>query len=237
VFLLLARNRMLGQECDNVRPGLRFFSVDTYKAAETILVRKTKIVLLGTAAAVIYGIVHDQITARLCVEYFTIAHPPLFPTDSPTILGICWGIAATIGVGALLGALLALVSQSDNLPPLPVRRVLKPILVLLAATAISAALAGLLGFELSRRAIVGLPATFAELVPASRHHRFMAVWFAHGASYLVGVSGGALVILRIWRQRGGPRVLSVFPRTKGAILRALFLVAIAGLVVWFRFAK
>lgn len=30
------------------------------------------IVLLCIASAVVYGILHDQITARLCVEYFTI---------------------------------------------------------------------------------------------------------------------------------------------------------------------
>jgi hypothetical protein len=200
-------------------------------------VRKTKIVLLGAIAAVAYGIAHDQITARLCIEYFTIAHPPLFHTASPTVLGICWGIAATIGVGALLGALLALVCESPGLPPLPLRRVLNSILGLLAATAISAVLAGLVGFELSRRAVLGLPAALAAAVPPGRHDRFMAVWFAHATSYLVGVIGGSLVILRIWRQRGRPRVLSVFPRTKGAVLRALVLAAIAGFVVWFRFGR
>ena len=67
-----------------------------------VIMRTSNIVLLCMAAAIAYGIVHDQITARLCVEYFTVAHPPLFHTTSPTILGICWGIAATFGVGAIL---------------------------------------------------------------------------------------------------------------------------------------
>jgi hypothetical protein len=65
----------------------------------------------------------------------------------------------------------------------------------------------------------------------------MAVWFVHGASYLVGVTGGSLVILRIWWQRGRPHVLSVFPHTKGAIIRALIIAAIGAMVVWFRFAN
>jgi len=49
------------------------------------------------------GIAHDEITVRVCAEYFTIAHPPLFPTASRTLLAACWGIAATVGL-ALLSA-------------------------------------------------------------------------------------------------------------------------------------
>ena len=59
------------------------------------------IVVLCIGSAVIYGILHDQITARICVEYFTIGHPPIFPTESPTLLGIGWGILATWWVGLL----------------------------------------------------------------------------------------------------------------------------------------
>jgi hypothetical protein len=46
-----------------------------------------KIILASVAAAIIYGIVHDQITARICIEYFTVFHPPVFLTQSPTLLG------------------------------------------------------------------------------------------------------------------------------------------------------
>jgi hypothetical protein len=44
------------------------------------------IVILCIVSAVSYGILHDQITARICVEYFTIGHPPVFDTTSPTWL-------------------------------------------------------------------------------------------------------------------------------------------------------
>ncbi|MFO0941023.1 MAG: hypothetical protein U0930_09660 [Pirellulales bacterium] len=40
---------------------------------------------------------HDQITARICIEYFTIGHPRIIPTDDPTILGIVWGIVLQRG--------------------------------------------------------------------------------------------------------------------------------------------
>jgi hypothetical protein len=72
------------------------------------------IVLVSILAAVVYGIVHDQVTARVCVEYFTIGHPPVFHTDDPTLLGIGWGIIATWWVGAMLGAPLAIVARSPS---------------------------------------------------------------------------------------------------------------------------
>lgn len=66
---------------------------------------KDTIFILATciASAVGYGIIHDQITARICVEYFTIGHPPIIGTDDPTLLGIDWGILATWWVGLILG--------------------------------------------------------------------------------------------------------------------------------------
>ncbi|MEM7013599.1 MAG: hypothetical protein AAF585_19175 [Verrucomicrobiota bacterium] len=47
-----------------------------------------KIILLSIVAAVVYGILHDQVTARICVEYFTIGHAQLIDSDSPTVLGL-----------------------------------------------------------------------------------------------------------------------------------------------------
>jgi hypothetical protein len=187
--------------------------------------------------AVGYGIVHDQITAHLCVEYFSVAHPPLFHTDSPTILGLCWGILATIGIGAVLGPLLAEVSQSEGLPPYPIGQLCRSLLVLVAVMAVSALMAGFLGFELSRHSVVALPAGFIELIQPGRRDRFMAVWFAHCASYLAGLAGGGLLIHRIWLQRGRPRILPLVPRTKPAIIRALILAAFVALVLYIRFTR
>jgi len=210
---------------------------DPNASAAFVRRQKAKIILLCTVTAITYGVVHDQITARFCVEYFTIGHPPLFHTTSPTILGICWGIAATIGVGALLGILLAVVSQSEGPPPVPIMRLFNSILGLLTVTAIFASLAGVIGFELSQRSIICVPAGLAELLPPSQRNRFMAVWFAHGASYTVGLLGASIIILRIWCVRSKPRVISIFPNTPGGVIRAMILAAIAALIVWFHIAK
>ena len=65
-----------------------------------------KIAVTCVIAAVLYGIVHDQFTARICIEYFTIFHPPIFHTQSPTLLGIGWGIVATWWVGVFFASLI-----------------------------------------------------------------------------------------------------------------------------------
>jgi hypothetical protein len=86
-----------------------------------------KIVLVCVAAAICYGIVHDQFTARICIEYFTVFHPPIFATHSPTLLGIGWGIIATWWVGAILGAMLAVAARAGIRPKLTVVALLRPI--------------------------------------------------------------------------------------------------------------
>ena len=90
-----------------------------------------RIVLLATFAAIAYGILHDQVTARICVEYFTIGHPPVFPTTSPTLLALGWGILATWWVGLPLGILLAIAARAGSRPRLTAAQLRRPILTLL----------------------------------------------------------------------------------------------------------
>jgi hypothetical protein len=101
------------------------------------------IVLLCVAAAVTYGIVHDQITARVCVEYFTIGHPPMIGTEDPTLLGLGWGIIATWWVGALLGVPLAIVARAGSRPKRSAASLVRPLLWLMAVAAATALLAGI----------------------------------------------------------------------------------------------
>src|SRR3954471_15229661 len=97
------------------------------------VVRFAAIILLCIVAAVMYGIVHDQITARVCVEYFTIGHPPIFNTDSPTLLGLGWGVVATWWGGVVLGIGLAIAARAGtSRPPWPVASWIKPFAWLMA---------------------------------------------------------------------------------------------------------
>lgn len=159
---------------------------------------------LCVASAVVYGILHDQITARVCIEYFTIGHPPVFPTESPTLLGLGWGIIATWWVGLLLGIPLALASRAGLRPKCDVRSLVRPVFTLLLVMGSCALLAGLLGFLLGSRGIVYLMEPMASRIPEDRQARFLADLWAHSASYLIGFVGGIVVIVRVWRSRGRP---------------------------------
>ncbi len=199
--------------------------------------KKFQVVLLCVLAACSYGIIHDQITARVCLEYFTVAHPPLFPTSSPTLLALCWGIAATAALGLVFGLVLALVSQAGGPPPIPPSRLVRPILLLLTIMGCGALLAALLGYQLSQRHLLFLPPSLARAIPVRLHDRFLAVWCAHLASYLVGLTGASALCFRTWRARGRPAVLSLFPRNRMQAARAMVLAVITIYVVWHRFGN
>ncbi len=153
------------------------------------------IVGFSITAAVAYGLVHDQITARICVEYFTIGHPRIIDSTSPMILGIAWGVIATWWVGLILGLPLGLAARVGSWPQLTVQSLVRPIFRLLEVMVAGACLAGLLGWQLASRGIVLLSGYRAVAVPASKHVAFQTVWFAHLASYSFGLLGGIVVII------------------------------------------
>jgi hypothetical protein len=209
--------------------------------ARSARMQKAKVILLSVGAAMAYGIIHDQITARLCIEYFTLAHPPLFPVTSPTVLALCWGVAATLGVGLVLGVLPAQASQSPGLPAMSVPSLYAPLLALIAVTAGAAVVAGYVGFALSQHSVLLLtnllPDAWVEALPRSQQDRFMAVWFAHGASYLFGVVGGAVLIFWIWNRRQRPRLFTILPHSRLELIRAMLVSAILVAIVWLRWIR
>jgi hypothetical protein len=152
-------------------------------------------------AAIAYGIVHDQITAHLCVEYFTIAHAPIFPADSPLLLGLGWGIIATWWVGLSLGIALAVAARAGAAPKLGLADLRRPIVLLMAASALAALGAGLLGALLADSGVISLPAPWAALIAPHRQTAFAAAAWAHAASYASAGLGGLLIIGRTIRAR------------------------------------
>jgi hypothetical protein len=160
-----------------------------------------KIAAVSIFAAVCYGIIHDQITARVCVEYFTVGHPPVFATNSPTALAFGWGILASWWVGLLLGMPLATMARVGAMPKMTARDLIKPLAVLMAAAAIGALCAGVIGFFLARAGVLTLAPHLAARVPHERHAAFLADLWAHNASYLIGFLGGVLLIGRVFNER------------------------------------
>src|SRR5678815_1238296 len=124
--------------------------------------KSLQIIVLGVASAVVYGILHDQVTARVCLEYFTVFHPPVFRTTSPTLLGLGWGIIATWWVGLPLGALLALAARAGSSQArLTVSDLVRPVIYLMILVGATASVAGGLGWWLATRGSV--PVSYTHL--------------------------------------------------------------------------
>jgi hypothetical protein len=162
------------------------------------------IYLMVILGSVLYGLVHDQITIRICEEYFTVAHPHVFDTTSPTMLALGWGVIATWWVGAILGIPVACASRLGDRAPLHWQRVAPPLAKTLAITGAFALLAGLAGGFAASQRWVWLLEPLASSIPQEKHTAFMAVWWAHNASYDVGAIAGVVLCIWLYRRRKTP---------------------------------
>jgi hypothetical protein len=160
-----------------------------------------KIIGTFTVAAVAFGLVHDQVTVRVCIEYFAVAHETIVPWTSPTALGLVWGVVATWWAGAVAGIVVALAAREGPWPRLTWRHFVRQALWLAAAMGLSALVAGVLGYLLTARGLVAIVEDYADLIAPERHARFMADVFAHYASYAVGLLGGATIAGRALIER------------------------------------
>ncbi len=161
------------------------------------------IVTLSVIAAVTYGVLHDQVTARICVEYFTIGHPPLFTfeTNSPTLLAFGWGIAATWWVGLMLGIPLAAVCRIGSRPKVNVKMLYRPLALLMLAAGSGALASGIFGYLLATIEAVNLTEPLYSQVPVEKHALFIADLWAHSASYGIAFCGGLMLIIGVRRSR------------------------------------
>ncbi|CAN5564001.1 hypothetical protein BH11PLA2_BH11PLA2_04920 [soil metagenome] len=155
------------------------------------------IILFCVLSAIVYGILHDLVTAHVCVEYFTIGHPPVFDTNDPVLLALGWGFLATWWVGVILGMLLALSAQMGSWPKRNLKSLIRPILTLFVISYIAAMMAGITGYVLGINGIVFLINPFDTLIAPNRHARFLFDMWAHLTSYSVGALGGLIVCIRV----------------------------------------
>jgi len=164
------------------------------------------IVITAILAAILYGIIHDQVTARICVEYFTIGHPRLIDSDSPTVLGLFWGIIATWWVGLPIGIGLAIAARAGRRPKLTCSRLIRPIGILLCGMFGVATLAGLVGYFTSIAGIFNLVPQLASRIPEDKHIAFLTAGWAHSGSYLAGIIGGVILWIVTWKRRGKQQI-------------------------------
>ncbi len=160
-----------------------------------------RIVVLSVLACVLYGMIHDQITARICVEYFTVGHRRVIQSQDPTLLGIVWGVLATWWVGLFLGIPLAAFARLGPRPKRTAASLVRPIAVLMVVTAWAAVVIGLVTWLAASNGWMTLPSKWQAKLPAERHTLFLVAYWIHNGSYVSGFVGGLLVMAWVWRTR------------------------------------
>lgn len=124
-----------------------------------------------------------------------------FSHQSPTLLGIGWGIIATWWVGAFFSVPMILAARAGRRPPLQASELLRPIAFLLALMATIAVLSGITGYVLARKGMLDTE-WLSEVFPLqAMRYRFMADWWAHTASYGAAFVGGIVVCAVTYRRR------------------------------------
>jgi hypothetical protein len=165
------------------------------------------IVATCIAASIVYGVIHDQATVRICPEYFTVAHRDI-GTKSPTLIALYWGVVATWWVGAGLGVLIAGFSRIGRAPRVELREVLLPIVYLMLFTLVIAILAGIAGGVAASNRWFVVSEGLRERIPAQRHIGFLIDLWAHAASYAAGALGGIFLAGWIAGRRSESRRLN-----------------------------
>ena len=148
---------------------------------------------LCVVASIVYGILHDLVTAHLCVEYFSKFHPDVFGTESPVLLALGWGVIATWWMGLILGPIVSAAARSGQLPTFTWRQLIKPLAVVLGFSYVCAAIGGLVGYF-----VVKTPPAWVFRMGANmdgvrftpeKARLFTADLFAHNTSYTVSTLG------------------------------------------------
>lgn len=168
-----------------------------------------RIVAISVAGAVIYGLIHDQVTIRVCPQYFTVTHPKVTDSTNLTVIALIWGVIATWWMGVILGIPLAVTATLGTWPVYP--RIVRAIAWLLIVMGVLALVAGITGYVLARRDAITIPHDLAREIPRAMHDRWLAAWCAHNASYGFGALGAIVLALYVpiarWRlARKQPRV-------------------------------
>jgi hypothetical protein len=170
-------------------------------AVVTVRVPRYRFALMGLVALVGYAMLQDQVSARLCPEYFTVLHPPIPGLTDPTLLGISWGFLGGWWGGILLGYVAGLVATLGPRPPLAPRELVRPLGILVSVLAAVTALTGFTVWHHANLLGVSLDAGMTGLVPPECHCGLLTVACYHLAAYVTATVSGLVLCAWMWSQR------------------------------------
>jgi hypothetical protein len=156
---------------------------------------------IGLVAMVGYGMLQDQLSARLCPDYFTVFHPPIPGVTDPTLLGVAWGFLGAWWGGVLLGYIAGLVATLGSRPPVAPRELVRPLVVLLLVVGLVVLLTGINVWRHAELLGVSLDPALTKLVPPERHRPLLIVACYHFAAYASATIGGVVLCVWVWVER------------------------------------
>lgn len=163
-------------------------------------VKEYLFLVVSMLLSIVYGIVHDHITATISADYFLTAKG-LDVDPRPFRIAVTWlAIKATYGPGVLAGALMLIANNpSPKKPQLSYPHLLRICVYPVVGAAVCAIVGGVLCVVVGSRtwfADAALAYTSAGGVP-----RFLAVWGVHAGSYIGATLGTVLAVIRVARTR------------------------------------
>ena len=162
---------------------------------------RLRAMLLGIVMMVGYAVLQDQVSARLCPEYFTVFHNPIPGLTDPTLVGMVWGFVGSCWGGAIMGYAAGLAATLGPRPPLTVRQLVIPMLLLMGAIALVTLIAGLTAYRHAAMFNIRLDPVVLEDMPIERHHYLFTVACYHLAAYVTAVIGTVIMCVAIGRSR------------------------------------
>jgi hypothetical protein len=166
-------------------------------------------IYVGTVgAACICGIAGEQVTARVCPEFFSKGfhseYIRLFQdcwlksallSKSPTKMGLAWGILEPWWRSVLLSIPIVAASRLGSAPRLGWSHLVKPVAAAIGFMGASSIIAGMVGYDAASatkksQQAMRWQAIMAEGVPAAKLKLFVAAGYAHEAAYTSGTLAG-----------------------------------------------
>lgn len=204
----------LARGARNDGANVRIERVEPVSSVARVIVKSLAIIVVCVALSIVYGILHDLVTVRMCIEYFTLAHPRLIVgprAEDPTTLAVLWGVIATWWVGLIAGVALSIAARAGSWPKLTLRDLWIPIVGAVALVFVLAMMALVAGWSAGVSGRYPPPKWITDQMPYDRWRHFVSASWAHSASYGAGALAGLAlcghaVLLRWRRARGIARV-------------------------------
>jgi hypothetical protein len=158
--------------------------------------RRFLTIVFGSAfLACLLGICLDLVTANVAVEYFSVHHPQILPTENPWALALLWGVVASWWFGAVAGVIVASINHRRQQP-------LEAIIILkwtaIACVALWMIMVSILVTIMAISSTIPIEQRRASF---ESDRRLVAVAMAHQYEYVLGTIAMLVIAVMTWRSK------------------------------------